>query len=1537
MPKTSFLRWLMAVLILTLLILLAGGTWFYRSQQRQLRQRAERNLQAIAQLKMNQIVAWRAERLGDAATLTESPFFTDAAAQALENPQAGRQDEILAQFKALQKSHHYDDILLIDAAGQIRLSLGGRLGLVHEDVSQALHRALQDRQPVLTDLHRGPGDLPPHLDAVAPLFTGNESGGEPVGAVVLQIDASQFLYPLIQSWPTPSSSAETLLVRRDGDSVLYMNDLRHQPNAALTLRIPLSRTEVPAVRAVLGREGVAPGKDYRGVEVLSATLPIPDSSWFIVAKVDRSEILADWYSRSALILGVMLGLVAVVGTAGGLAWQRNQKVHFQTLFEAEKERQESETRYRTTLLSIGDGVIVTDAGGQVVLLNPVAEELTGWRQHEARGKPLEAVFHIINEETRLPAENPARRVMREGLVVGLANHTLLISREGREIPIADSGAPTYDGEESLSGVVLVFRDQTEERKAQKALQESEAYIRTILDNLPVGVAVNSVDPAVSFSYMNDNFVRYYRTTREALAAPGAFWEAAYQDAEFREAMKKRVLEDVASGDPERMHWDDVPVTREGAETTFISARNTPIHGTQVMLSTVWDTTGRKQAEEAIKLSEARYRSLIETQTDAIARSDLAGNLTLVNDAYCNTFGKSRDELLGANFTPNVLPEDLPVTLDALEAIKFPPYRKHTETRHLTPAGVRWFSWENSAVVDENGNVIELQGVGWDITESKQVEEALRESERFVRSTLDGLSAHIAILDETGTILAVNHSWRRFADSNPPVTTNVSEGTNYLVVCDQAAGPRSEEAAGFAAAIRAVLSGTLDHFEMEYPCHSPAEQRWFIGRITRFPGEGPARVVVAHEDITRSRLAEHKRDEERNLLRTLIDNLPDRVYVKDVESRFILKNLIDVRQMGADSPDEVVGKTDFDYYPPDLAQRYYTDDQAVIQSGQPLINREEPMTAADGTQGWILTTKVPLRDIQGNVIGLVGIGHDITRRKQTEDALRESNRYLSTLNRVGTALAETLDLEHIYHTAYEQVSQLVDCPWFGISLYDAEAKTLREAFMLGDGTLLDAARSTPLDPNGKAPLGGRAHAVITQQPEIVTTGRSSPDERIPQSALYVPMVAGGKTIGLLEVQSDRPNAYSRPDVAVLGSVANQIGLAIENAQLFADLEAERKLLEARVVERTTQLNHAKERVEAILNSSSDIIILLHEDGIIQQVNPVFDRIFGSTPDEVFGQPLTIFTTPEQAERLMASLRIAVESRQPQRLETSIQYKEKTAFEADLAFSPIVQPGGQILGIVCSLRDITARKQMEKGLRHMLEREIELNDLKSRFISMASHEFRTPLAVIQAASDILLRYNDQISAEKRQKQFSQIRASIKNMVALLDDVLTINKAEAGKLEFRPESLDLEACCREMLSEIERSMGADHHFAFSCTGYCAASWIDRKLLRHMIINLLSNAVKYSTPGTTVIFDVACQGDQVIFQVKDEGIGIPLADQARMFEAFHRAENVGSVHGTGLGLAIVKQSVDLHGGTVMFESEEGVGTTFTIILPQTENKADQ
>ncbi len=248
------------------------------------------------------------------------------------------------------------------------------------------------------------------------------------------------------------------------------------------------------------------------------------------------------------------------------------------------------------------------------------------------------------------------------------------------------------------------------------------------------------------------------------------------------------------------------------------------------------------------------------------------------------------------------------------------------------------------------------------------------------------------------------------------------------------------------------------------------------------------------------------------------------------------------------------------------------------------------------------------------------------------------------------------------------------------------------------------------------------------------------------------------------------------------------------------------------------------------------------------------------------------------------------------------------------------------------EITKRKQIELELRNTLAKEKELSELKSRFITMASHEFRTPLTTILGSAESLEHYSKKWSDEKKNIYLKRIQETVKYMTTMLDDVLLMGKIEAGKLEFNPKPLLLEKIFGELVEEMRLSNSKHHLLKFINHSKCGYALLDEKLLRQIIGNLISNAIKYSPSESTVNLTLADEDELIVFQVQDQGIGIPTEDQERLFEPFHRANNISNIPGTGLGLSIVKKSVEAYGGQIIVESEINVGTKITVKLPLKE-----
>lgn len=249
----------------------------------------------------------------------------------------------------------------------------------------------------------------------------------------------------------------------------------------------------------------------------------------------------------------------------------------------------------------------------------------------------------------------------------------------------------------------------------------------------------------------------------------------------------------------------------------------------------------------------------------------------------------------------------------------------------------------------------------------------------------------------------------------------------------------------------------------------------------------------------------------------------------------------------------------------------------------------------------------------------------------------------------------------------------------------------------------------------------------------------------------------------------------------------------------------------------------------------------------------------------------------------------------------------------------------------VREIAERTRIEKEVRKSLEKEKELNELKSRFVSLVSHEFRTPLTTILTSTEFLEHYAERISEEKKRKHFYYIKTAIENMTQMLNDILILGKAEAGKQVFQPVKLELTKFCRELVEELQVNAGSNYDLNFRFHGQPPPAYgkVDERLLRQILTNLLTNAIKYSPQGGKIELELFYTPQQAVFVIRDQGMGIPTKDLPHLFEPFHRSENVSEIQGTGLGLAIVKKGVEAHRGNISLDTKLGVGTTFEVIIP--------
>jgi PAS domain S-box-containing protein len=424
-----------------------------------------------------------------------------------------------------------------------------------------------------------------------------------------------------------------------------------------------------------------------------------------------------------------------------------------------------------------------------------------------------------------------------------------------------------------------------------------------------------------------------------------------------------------------------------------------------LFSTAEDISARKQAEAALRASEARFKSLVETQSDLIARSDLDGRLTFVNDAYCKTFGKTREELLGKLFTPTVSSEDLPTVTAMIKAVQSSPHHVQTETRHPTPSGIRWFSWDNVAVLDESGKVQELQGIGRDITDRKQAEEALQTEKANLDAIFESSPVAMFILDETTNIVQLNAAAVAMTGGSDSEALQHRPG-NALRCIHSSKDPRG---CGYSKECRVcnvrngiesliAQGGTIHAAELvlELIRNGTPQNIWMSVGAEPILLNGRRHVCVAMDDITERKQADDTARKTQMLLTEAQRIAHMGSWQMDVASNYVTWS------------DELYRITgwNLELPPPDYTEhpKLFTPESwkllntvlpQTVETGIP-YEVELEMVKPDGSHGWMLARGEAVRDARNVIVTLRGVALDITERKQAEAALRESEQQHRTI-------------------------------------------------------------------------------------------------------------------------------------------------------------------------------------------------------------------------------------------------------------------------------------------------------------------------------------------------------------------------------------------------------------------------------------------------------------------------------------------------------------------------------------------------------------
>ena len=773
----------------------------------------------------------------------------------------------------------------------------------------------------------------------------------------------------------------------------------------------------------------------------------------------------------------------------------------------------------------------------------------------------------------------------------------------------------------------------------------------------------------------------------------------------------------------------------------------------------------------------------------------------------------------------------------------------------------------------------------ELTERKQVEREIEERRLYLEGVLRAVPDAIVTSDAHHRIVEWNPGAERLFGYSP----QEASGQN---IDDLITNPDTlEEAVGF----RDIIMGGKELPPLETVRYrkdgSPVEVLLAASPI--LVGEELIGTVAVYTDITERKRAEEALAYERDLLHALLDNVPDAIYFKDTDSRFIRINRAHAeRWFGLSDPAQAIGKTDFDFFSKEHAQKAYMDEQDIIRTGRPLIDMEERETWPDRPDTWVSTTKMPLRDAEGRIIGTFGLTRDITERKRAQEALAEERNLLRTLidNMPDYIFVKDTESRFVINnrahvrvlkaTTQEEVLGKTDFDMFPQELaaqyYADEQEVIRSGQPLIN-------REEPVVDQA----GNRRWLSTTKVPL-----RDSHDRRI---------------VGLVGVSRD----------------------------ITDRVQAERELEERRMY------------LEGVLGAAPDAIVTLDARYRIVEWNAGAERLFGYSREEVVGQNIDdLVTGPEVLEEAVGFTQTVMDGGEVPSIETLRYRQDGSPVDVIVAGSPILVED-ELIGLVAVYTDITERKRAEEQLERYAAELEQANEEVKQFAYIVSHDLRAPLVnlkgfsselrcaleVVEPAMDTALPHlaeNQQRAVtfalqEDIPEALSFIDSSVTRMDRFISALLKLSRL--GRRELHLETVDMETLAQATLRTLAHQI--EERQVKVTVGPLPEVVADRTSMEQIMGNILGNAVKYLEPDRPGEIEITAErgDDETTFRIRDNGRGIAAEDMPKVFAPFRRAGRQ-DVPGEGMGLAYVQALVRRHDGRIWCESELGVGTTFIFTL---------
>jgi len=1583
LPSRPIPWFLITVFVLIVIGTLITGFLFYQAQQKHIKSEAQNYLAAIADLKASQIAQWRHERIADGELLRNNlPLLRTIEAFLKSSDKPNRKQELLTVMKSFQIKAGYESSILFDVKGNVRLAVSPYGDSVGTQAHSLFKEVLRRKKVILSDLHKS-GPFPiPHMDLMVPLFSPDRNDSVLIGGFMLRIDPQVILFPLIQTWPTPSRTSETLLFEQDGDSIVYLNELRHRKNTTLTLRLPISNDQLPASMAIRGIEGVVEGIDYRGVPVLAAIRPVPDSPWYMNAKVDREEIYAPLRSQVWIVI---IGMLLLILSAGSIIafWWRNQHVKFyREQYAGELERQALIKHFDYIIKYANDSILLIDMNGKVIEANDQACRMYGYTREELSHLYIR---DLRSQQTRSQVEKQIKQVEERG---GLVFETEHRRKDSTLFPAEESSR--FIKIEGMKFYQSIIRDITERKQIMNTLQTSESFLNNVINQSPYPMWISDDKGTlirINQACMNllriseDEVVGKYNILKDNIVEEQGLMPLVRQVFEAGEA--KRF--ELKYNSSQLKYLQLARFSSLTLDVTVFPVKDPNGKITNAVIQHI-DITERKRAEEALLASEAMLREsqriaalghyVYDFQTGFWTCSKTLENILGINDTYKkNSRGwlyilhpDHRDEMV------TYLKEHVLLGKN--------PFDKEYKIARVSDHGERWIHGLGNLEFDAQGNPIKMFGTIQDITERKRAEESLRESEERYRHLFE-LSPDTIFIQSEGNLTFINDA-----------------GISLF------GATRAEELIGKQVLdlmhpdYREIVAERIKHLkELKSPVPM-IEEKYLrmdgssvdvevVASPFLYKGKPAAQVVV--RDITERKQADNALHDSEERYRRLIGSVTDYIYSVKLESG------LPVATTHAPACVSVTGYTAEEYAAdPDLWYRmiYEEDKKNVtnltdkILSGFDVLPLEHRIVHKNGSLRWVKNTLVVKRDAKGVPISYDGLIEDITMQKQADEVLRESEETAYALLNAPKDAAYLLDInqriiainEAGAHRFGKGVGELI-----GVcvdDLFPPEIVESRRAFV---DQVLHRCKSVHFeDELFGMHLENSLYPIIDAQGKVTRiavysrdiTERIRADETLRQSESLFKMLVESSPVAIavfsgpskkLEYVSDRFSGlfeYNKEDIPSMDAwwqlaypveeYRNQI--VIKWCETIVEAQREGSVIEPLESVVTCQDGSTK-YIESTFTSVGEDTLVFFADltphrlaqEALRQTHTFNELLIQTMPfgmDIVDEEGKILFMSKVMKDMLGTDvtdsccwtayrddkqqctdcpLKKGITFGKPETIETTGVFNRKTY---QISHVGMMYEGKKAMLEV--FQDITEQKKLQQEL-------IQSQKLLSigTMAGGIAHDFNNILAIILGYSSLLHSIKD--NPEKFSNGVTAIRQAVDRGAGLVRQILTF----ARKTDISFEPLSVSELVKELVSMLQQTFPKIITFNTSIEKHLPYIKADQTQIHQALLNLCVNARDAMPDGGEISlaiekvtgenlrrrFPSAANPWYIRLSVSDTGMGMDEATRSQIFDPFFTTKEKGK--GTGLGLSVVYGIVQAHHGFVNVESTLEHGTTFHLYFP--------